>query len=856
MIGGMAWIRVAGFVAVGVLMFLFGTLGNSVLRELRSLSTAEVDSVQWPIVQTETEIANLQVALNDAMLDQAALGDGADQTAVRLRADIALSRLGIAGRGRAAELLGNTPHIADALDRLSAYSDEIASILDADDTLSADELARMSVLTETIRPDVRQIVLAALHTGMRQDEAQRAHFSMLLTQTCAIAIALIAGLGALFLLSDRLVVRARRGDAALLTSNARLASTVAASLDAIVTANAAGVIVEFNASAERIFGWSRDEVIGKKMQHTIVPPRHREAHVAGMARYNANHESHLVDAGRFEMSAMRKSGEEFPVEMNITTVQSKGGELFIAYLRDISARKIAEQELIDARDRAESMDRAKSQFMTMMSHEMRTPLNGILGVLDLLRTTDLNLLQGRYVDLAAASGEILLEQINDALDVTRIETGSINLMSLPFDLHATVANVTDVLRPLAQEKDLDLALEFEAGMDHRFVGDGGRIWQILTNLIGNAIKFTSTGSIIVQVSGIHGADDTSVTIIVRDTGNGIPKERLDDIFEDFVVLSNAKGRQARGDGLGLSISRKIARLMGGDLTAHSMIGHGSTFVLNIPLARVATDRSQDSTDPEAMLETGGDGSKDVLIVEDNLDNRTVLGDMLEGIGHRVTKARDGLEGVNIAQEKPFDLIIMDISMPVLDGIDAVRRIRNTPGPNQNCQILGLTAHGREEYGDVAEEAGMDSLFTKPIRLGALIEVLEKVSEQAEVPSQTPAGPRKGRGVLDTEVLGELLEALGQDKMGEAIDRFFVHLSEAADRLENPDLAVSDIAAELHKLRGGAALLGLTGVVNQIDALTPEAIDADGVASLREAGHATRTALVFRHVRASRPSKNA
>ncbi|CAN0602888.1 unnamed protein product, partial [Ectocarpus sp. 12 AP-2014] len=213
-------------------------------------------------------------------------------------------------------------------------------------------------------------------------------------------------------------------DAELNASTARLGSTVEASLDAIVTANEAGEIVEFNTSAESIFGWSRDEILGQTMDTTIIPHHHRAAHAAGMDRYLATHDPHVLDAGRVELSALRKSGEEFPVELNITSVQSATGELFIAYLRDISVRKINEQKLIDARDKAEAMDRAKSQFLAVMSHEMRTPLNGILGVLDLMRQTKLTKKQDHYARVASASGEILLEHVNEALDITRIELGS------------------------------------------------------------------------------------------------------------------------------------------------------------------------------------------------------------------------------------------------------------------------------------------------------------------------------------------------------------------------------------------------------------------------------------------------
>lgn len=242
-----------------------------------------------------------------------------------------------------------------------------------------------------------------------------------------------------------------------------------------------------------------------------------------MDRYLATHDPHVLDAGRVELSALRKSGEECPVELNITSVQSATGELFIAYLRDISVRKINEQKLIDARDKAEAMDRAKSQFLAVMSHEMRTPLNGILGVLDLMRQTKLNKKQERYARIASASGEILLEHVNEALDITRIELGSMQFLPQSFEMGSAVESIVDVLTPLAQEKNLTVTLDVEAGMGRVFEGDSGRIGQILTNLIGNAIKITDDGAIGVKVGGIHTANHTNATITVFDTGRGIPK---------------------------------------------------------------------------------------------------------------------------------------------------------------------------------------------------------------------------------------------------------------------------------------------------------------------------------------------
>ncbi len=815
--------RIGVLIVVPLLIVLLGVLGGNLLRELRGLSTADADNLQWTILQVETEIANLSATLSEAINDPSP-----DVDAVRLRADIALSRLLIVGRGEARDLFPSDA--ADLLARVNAYQDDMIAVLDADSGLSENDIIALRDLTRDIRPDIRDLVLLGLEAGTDRASARRAGFARQLAVTGAIAIAVILGLSAVLVVLDRMLRRADQRDTELLNSSSRLASTVTASLDAIVTANEAGEIIEFNASAERIFGWSREKIIGQKMDSTIIPHQHRKAHAAGMERYLATHEPHVVDAGRVELSALRKSGEEFPVELNITSVESANGELFIAYLRDISQRKINEQKLIDARDKAEAMDRAKSQFLAVMSHEMRTPLNGILGVLDLMRQTRLTKQQDRYMRVASASGEILLEHVNEALDITRIEMGSMQLSPQPFEMRPAIESVCDVLTPLAQEKGLSLSLDFDPGMDRIFDGDGARIGQILTNLIGNAIKFTEDGQIVVSVSGIHGADLTNATITVSDTGRGIPEDRMEDVFEDFVALAHSEGRQARGDGLGLSISRKVARLMGGELSVQSTIGQGSVFTLRIPLTRAEAVAEAASTEvaDERPAETAQ--AKRILVVEDNAINRSVLSDMLDRLGHSVTEASDGLDGLQQAQKTAFDLIIMDVSMPVMDGIETARRIRAEVGPNQRTRIVGLTAHGREEYRDRAIRAGMDGFFTKPIRFSALHDVVS-----ADAQTALPAG-------LDAEVVVDLIDVLGPQKVKATADAFFAESESQLDLLSSPE---GDVAAILHKMRGGAALLGLKSLVAQIDALDGATMNRQAVAALCGAISAGRKDLTDR-----------
>lgn len=825
--------RFAILVGFGVLVMV---LANSVINlqsQLRALSTAQEDNTQWSISQLDTEFANLNAELSEQLGEA-----GLDDAALRLRLDIVISRLGIVSSGRAAKLFEGNAQAAALIKPIQAFVDEAIQVSDTSGPLTVSDLRSLKTMVKDVRPNVRSVALLGINLSAARSEAGRAEFARQLSTTGAKTIGLLAWLGAFMVLLDRLFQRAAIRDAALVTSTRRLKSTISASLDGIITSDAEGRIIEYNPAAEKIFGWSRDNIIGTRMDETIIPHHMREAHNAGMKRYLNTLIPKIVDGGRVEVLALRKSGEEFPVELNVTSVRDREGTKFIAYLRDISERKINEQKLIDARDRAERTDQAKSQFLTVMSHEMRTPLNGILGVLDLLKTTKLTAQQERYAQIASASGEVLLGHINEALDITRIETGELQLSGQDFDLPELIASVADVLEPLAAEKYLGLSVDIEDAMRKTFHADCSRIRQILTNLIGNAVKFTNQGQIGLRVSGIHGPDISSVKFSVSDTGAGISAEQQEKIFQDFVALSHSEGRQVRGDGLGLAISRRIARQLGGDISVSSTLGVGSTFTLTVPLKRIAPAQPPpvSAFEPEQATPVG----RNILVVEDNSINRKVLGDMLIGMGHQVSEAVNGADGVEKAQEARFDLIFMDISMPIMDGIKATTILRDGSGPNRATYIIGLTAHGREEYRDAATQAGMNSFHAKPIRMAALHAVLAQVDD--------PEPDTNLAEQVTREQLHELCDALGTKKVGQVGAQFFKELGGFVDQVCGGQYHANapQTAEAAHKLKGAAALLGLSRLEDHLEMLEHDTraevaddlvAQAEALGALAQYGHA-------------------
>jgi signal transduction histidine kinase/CheY-like chemotaxis protein len=484
------------------------------------------------------------------------------------------------------------------------------------------------------------------------------------------------------------------------------------------------------------------------------------------------------------------------------------------------------QRLSTARLDAESASRAKSVFLANMSHEIRTPFHGLLGMMSLLQETALTAQQSGYLHTAKESAHHLLAILNDILDISKLESGNLQVTPEPVDLARLVRDVEALMRVQAQGKGLALNITMDADVPRWVRTDPTRIKQILFNLLSNAVKFTPAGHVHLKIESGSGVLTGRIVFSVIDTGIGMDDATMARVFQRFVQGDDTTSRSHGGTGLGLEISRSLARLMGGDITVQSKPGAGSCFVLVLPLPRVgppapgATPGGVDSEGDGRMLK--------VLVAEDHPVNRLYLEAVLDKLGHQAVFAENGEEAVRAAQKEDFDVVLMDLHMPVMDGFAAARAIRALPLPRGAMPIVALTADAFQDSQEQAREAGMDEMLTKPAHLPQLRELLARYGGRATPapPLAMPATPEAGADIVDRATVAQFQASLSPQKYAALLASFFEAHAGTVARLRTLAAAGdrSAVWGQAHALKGAALSLGLRTVVEHSERLKEAAGD--------------------------------
>jgi len=504
---------------------------------------------------------------------------------------------------------------------------------------------------------------------------------------------------------------------------ARLQAILDAVVDAIVTIDKKGRILQWSSGAQRIFGYAPEEVVGSDLT-ILMPEPHRSGHAGYVSSFLKTRNAKIIGIGR-ELTAIRKDGTEFPIELAVSEVRNGNEVFFTGILRDITERKRAETELVRAREQAEAANLAKSQFLATMSHEIRTPMNGVLGMANLLSSTALNERQRRLVENVSRSGQALLGIINDILDFAKIEAGKFELSAVPFDVQEAIAELTDLFSERCMRKGLEFIYFVAEDVPSHLIGDPVRLRQILVNLVGNAIKFTERGEILVELSLARNEPDGVVlNFAVEDTGIGIPPEQCPRIFESFHQVDGSMTRARGGSGLGLSITRQLVELMGGKISVESELGRGSRFAFTARF-KPSPHQADTSRGPRHLPR-----SLRSLLVDANAVSSHVISLYLASwqVDAAIVSTPEEAEATwreAAAAGRPFDVAILDVKGLGPHAIDLAHLLRASPGAS--CDLILLV--GIDSYiADASlETLNAAAILPKPVRASELFNALVSVA---------------------------------------------------------------------------------------------------------------------------------
>jgi PAS domain S-box-containing protein len=787
-----------------LLVVLFSIAGISLLtlnvsREIQWLGSARHDNLEWFLIQLEVEFLEFS---------QQTLQYPIDINQIREEFDIFFSRVVTIRDGSAFEGLRADQVFHEQIETLGAFLNQSVTLIDVPDNELLRDMPELVANIIDIRPVVGTLSNSAVDFFAQAADRHRLVVARTMVQLAIAILVLVGVLTLAILYLTRLNRGIYRREREKSQAMARMKTVIGTSLDGVVVCDLDGKILEFSPAAEDIFGYCEAAVLGREIASVIVPDHLRAAHDAGMKRTRMGGEKKVVGKGRVKLEALHQDGHTFPVEIAIQIATTDEDEILVAFVRDISGRVAAEAALVMARDKALASEKMKTEFLSTMSHEIRTPLNGLLGSMTLLRDTDLTTNQDRYVSYMETSGRLLLSHVSNVLDITSYDVGKLNTYIEPVNISELMQDIVDSQSSTAGNNETTLVWGWSGPKIDWIFSDHDRLQHVMMNLVGNAVKFTRRGKVSVMIENVGNADGARLLISITDTGQGIPEDLAQRVFDDFSKGNTAYDRDVGGTGLGLSIAKRFVTALCGKIGVRSIVDEGSTFWVELPIREAEAPKVV----PVQINELRPSRPLKVLLVEDNEINRIVAREMLLADGHTVVEAHDGFEGVEMSKTEEFDIILIDISMPFMDGRAATRMIRADGGASANTAIFALTANAMIEEQEEFFKDGMDGILTKPLSRKALRGVLNKTRRPADDDNAI---------LINYSHSAETREALGEEMFVKLRLRFVNEVDNLIAWLgadESHDIL--EVASRSHKVAGAAAVFGaerLRETLNGIEA---------------------------------------
>ena len=794
-------------------------------QRLSDVHIAQSDNLGWVIAQLEVDHQGLMLALTKPEADDFMNGDLAARTKrlelVRREFDILYSRIGIFEATVDRLFTSGENDMRMQAETLLGVRDDLASKLDAIEEPNAKAMLEFARNVYSAYPTVRGITTKALEETVdmatRSREAEAAQYQRFLVQSVFLVVLMWAGILLVVRLWRELEKRSKEATRVATTLTNAFNST----LNGVIVTDARFNVIYCNRVILNLLGYQPSELDGRPLSEfvpldQILSPKQRMFSWALSDGVTVGGDGGPAKRG----TCYRKDGRECQVEISLASeLSSSGHEIVIIFIRDISDRIAAERKQKAALIEAEKAGRAKSQFLATMSHEMRTPLHGLIASLDLIDTTAFDSSSKKLFETARDCSARILMQVNDVLELTRLGEKKEAVSRFRPDLIAF--DIVQELRPLAEKANNVLAFECQGDFDNTVLyGLPIAFSRALYNLVGNALKFTHCGNICVSLRVFSTEDGPPhLRVEVRDTGIGISENDRDRIFESFETAAPSELNHATGTGLGLAIVRLAIEEQGGTLDLESELGVGSCFSFEVPVSErfTAEQRSDELIGSSVLAVSGastqfGDTStKHVLIADDHEVNRSLVAMMVTRLGHTFDMAQDGAEAVAKAYDTFYDVILMDFSMPRMDGPAATDVIRNGDGACRDVPIVGMTAL-IEPYTIGLKSPQMTSVLTKPFSLSGLDRELRGVgqSENAKIFSDE-ADIELGYGQGCEEIYASLCEELGCDRASEFLKSVLDDVEQALVAAQAQDEAFGARAETVHRAVGSAAVLGLVQI---------------------------------------------